>query len=195
SAEAAMRQEWGLVLLDWWLPGQDGLTLLRRHRAEGRDTPILFLTARDAVSDRVRGLDAGADDYLCKPFAFAEVLARVRALTRRREQQGSSVVLRAAGVTVDLTDLRAWRAGRELLLTAKELALLILFLRHVGEVLTRTRIVEHVWGDRLDGSSNPLEVHVMDLRRKLEAFGPRLIFTVRGRGYRFGDPTAGEAGR
>jgi two-component system copper resistance phosphate regulon response regulator CusR len=181
---------WDVVLLDWWLPGPDGLTLLQRLRRKGDTTPVLFLTARDAVSDRVKGLDAGADDYLCKPFAFAELLARVRSLTRRQHPD-KTAVLTYQDVRVDLATHRAERGGRRLDLTAKEQALLVLFLRHPGEVLSRTRIYEHVWGDRYDGLSNTLEVHVMELRRKLEAHGERLIHTLRGRGYVFGDPEAG----
>jgi two-component system copper resistance phosphate regulon response regulator CusR len=177
---------WDLVLLDWWLPSEDGLSLLRRFRQGDRDTPVLFLTARDAVSDRVRGLDTGADDYLCKPFAFEELLARIRALVRRREH-GGGTVLSHRDVVFDLAAQRAERAGNPLDLTAKEQALLILFLRHPGEVLSRTRIYEHVWDERYDGVSNTLEVHIMELRRKLEAHGPRLIHTLRGRGYMFGD--------
>jgi two-component system copper resistance phosphate regulon response regulator CusR len=175
---------WDAVLLDWWLPAVDGWTLLRRYRQAGHTTPVLFLTARDAVSDRVRGLDGGADDYLCKPFAFDELLARVRALTRRHER-GTDTVLSYAGVRIDLATQRAERAGQRLDLTAKEQALLVLFLRHPGEVLSRTRIYEHVWDERYDGLSNTLEVHVMELRRKLEAHGPRLLHTRRGRGYVF----------
>jgi len=181
---------WDALVLDWWLPGQDGLSLLRRFRQADQQTPVLFLTARDAVSDRVRGLDAGADDYLCKPFAFEELLARIRALVRRRPGQPGTV-LSHLDVAVDLASHRVQRAGRVLDLTAKEQALLVLFLRHPGEVLSRTRIYEHVWGDRYDGLSNTLEVHVMELRRKLEAHGERLIHTLRGRGYVFGDPEAG----
>jgi DNA-binding response OmpR family regulator len=181
---------WDLVLLDWWLPAMDGLALLRRFRQTNRSTPVLFLTARDAVPDRVRGLDSGADDYLCKPFAFAELLARVRALVRRREQ-GSGTVLTFRDVTLDLAAQRAERAGHPLDLTAKEQALLILFLRHPGELLSRTRIYEHVWDERYDGISNTLEVHIMELRRKLECRGPRLIHTLRGRGYILGDPPGG----
>ncbi len=184
----ALRGEaWDVVLLDWWLPGADGLTLLRRLRQTDRTTPVLFLTARDAVSDRVRGLDGGADDYLCKPFAFEELLARVRALARRRD--GGTTVLSFAGLRFDLATQRAERDGHALDLTGKELALLLFFLRHPGEVLSRTRIYEHVWDDRYDGLSNTLEVHVMELRRKLEARGPRLIQTLRGRGYLLSDPS------
>lgn len=182
--------DWDLVLLDWSLPGEDGMTVLRRHRAGGGEVPVLFLTARDAVSDRVRGLDAGADDYVCKPFAFEELLARVRALVRR-PRGGGSVALSHDDVHVDLATHRARRGGRPLELTAKEEALLVFFLRHPGEVLSRTRIYEHVWDERYDGTSNTLEVHVMELRRKLEAHGPRLIQTLRGRGYLFGASPGG----
>ena len=143
-----------------------------------------MLTARDAVSDRVRGLDSGADDYLCKPFAFAELLARVRALARRKTN-GLSAVLTYGDLRIDLATHRVERAGRRIDLTTKEQALLVLFLRHPGQVLSRTRIYEQVWDDRYDGLSNTLEVHIMELRRKLEKHGPRLIHTLRGRGYRF----------
>ena len=183
-------ETWDVILLDWWLPGTDGLTLLHRYRQAGGITPVLFLTARDAVSDRVRGLDGGADDYLCKPFAFEELLARVRSLVRRPDRRAGTV-LTLGDVKVDLVTHRAERGGMRLELTAKEHALLVLFLRHPGQVLTRTRIYEQVWDERYDGVSNTLEVHVMELRKKLEADGPRLIRTVRGRGYVFdsGDET------
>ena len=181
---------WDVILLDWFLPGPDGLTLLRRLRSKGDATPVLFLTARDAVSDRVKGLDAGADDYLCKPFAFAELLARVRSLARRH-QPDKTAVLTYEDVRVDLATHRADRGGQRLDLTAKEQALLVLFLRHPDEVLSRTRIYETVWGDQYDGLSNTLEVHVMELRRKLEVHGRRLIHTLRGRGYSFGETAGG----
>lgn len=171
-----------LVLLDWWLPGEDGIQLLRRFRERDRKTPVLFLTARDAVPQRVEGLDAGADDYLVKPFAFDELLARIRALLRR-PSQSSSLSLEFADIRADLASQRAVRSGAALDLTAKEFALLSLFLRHPGAVLTRTRIFEAIWGDQYDGLSNTLEVHVKELRRKLEAHGPRVIQTRRGSGY------------
>ena len=175
---------WDLIVLDWWLPGVDGLTLLRRLRQSGGSVPVLFLTARDAVTDRVRGLDSGADDYLCKPFAFDELLARIRALVRRRDRLPELTIARG-DVTIDLAAGRARRAGYPLDLTAKELALLTFFVRHPGQVLSRTRIYDHVWDESFDGLSNTLEVHVMELRRKLEAHGPRVIHTLRGRGYLF----------
>jgi DNA-binding response OmpR family regulator len=178
---------WDLVILDWWLPGEDGLSLLRRFRQKDRSTSILFLTARDAVGDRVRGLNGGADDYLCKPFDFDELLARVRALLRRGEERAGTT-LAAADVAVDLATQKVTRAGTPLDLTAKEYALLVYFLRHPGQVLSRTRIYEHVWDERYDGLSNTLEVHVFELRRKLEAHGERLIHTLRGRGYLLGNP-------
>jgi two-component system copper resistance phosphate regulon response regulator CusR len=138
----------------------------------------------------VRGLDGGADDYLCKPFAFEELLARVRSLSRRLDRT-TGTVLSWEDVKVDLATHRAERAGQPLRLTAREQALLVLFLRHPGEVLSRTRIYEQVWDERYDGLSNTLEVHIMELRRKLEAHGRRVIFTLRGRGYLLGDAREG----
>jgi DNA-binding response OmpR family regulator len=185
---------WDLIILDWWLPGLDGLTLLRKFRRAGHATPVLFLTARDAVPDRVLGLNSGADDYLCKPFDFEELLARARALARRHTT-AAGTTLAHADVRIDLATHRVDRNARRIELTAKEEALLVFFMRHPDEVLSRTRIYEHVWDECYDGLSNTLEYHVMELRRKLEAHGPRLIHTLRGRGYRFGQPieTEGEA--
>jgi DNA-binding response OmpR family regulator len=183
SGAAALEQgPWDLVLLDWWLPGEDGIQLLRRFRRKNRSTPVLFLTARDAVAQRVEGLDAGADDYLTKPFAFEELLARVRSLLRRADQS-TALSIEYADVRVDLAGQSATRAGAALDLTAKEFQLLVFFLRHPREVVSRTRILDAVWGDAYDGLSNTLEVHVKELRRKLETAGPRIIHTRRGRGY------------
>ena len=179
-------ESWDVILLDCWLPKTDGLTVLRQFRQQGGMSPVLLLTARDAVADRVRGLDSGADDYLCKPFAFAELLARIRSLSRRQDHRGSTLIT-FANISVDLASQRAERDGKRLELTAKEQSLLIFFLRHPGEVLTRARIYENVWNEQYDGISNTLEVHIVDLRRKLEAHGPRLIFTLRRRGYVLSD--------
>lgn len=181
-------ESWDLALLDWRLPGLSGLEVLRQLRLTSDELPILVLTARDSVSDRVLGLNTGADDYLCKPFAFDELLARVRALTRRNRGRARNV-LEHQDVCVNILTRRAERAGVPLSLTAKEEALLIYFLRHPGEVLTRARIFEQVWDDRYDHSSNTIEVHIRNLRGKLEAGGrSRLIHTLRHRGYVFGDP-------
>lgn len=175
-------ETWDLVILDWWLPGEDGLQILQRFRQRNRATPVLFLTARDGVNERVTGLDAGADDYLTKPFAFEELLARVRSLLRR-PNQSNSLLLEYQDISIDLAQQRATRGDAALDLTAKELSLLTMFLRHPGRVLSRTRIYETVWDENFDGLSNTLEVHVKDLRRKLEKFGPRVIQTRRGQGY------------
>lgn len=178
--------KWDVILLDWWLPVSDGINLLKQFRQIDPSTPVIMLTAKDAVSERVRGLDSGANDYLCKPFAFEELLARVRVLTRQPHRTAGTVI-RLGDVQVDLATHRAERAGQRLDLTAKEYALLVYFLRHPNEILSRTRIYESVWDERYDGLSNTLEVHVMDLRRKLENHGNRLIHTLRHRGYSFGD--------
>lgn len=192
TAWLRMRSDtWDLILLDWWLPGEDGLQILQRFRQKDRTTPVLFLTARDGVTERVTGLDAGADDYLTKPFAFEELLARIRALLRR-PTQSNSVTLEFEDIRIDLNTQRASRGDYVLDLTAKELFLLTFFLRHPRKVLSRTRIYETVWDENFDGLSNTLEVHVKELRRKLEAHGPRVIHTRRGQGYMLDSASAGE---
>jgi two-component system, OmpR family, response regulator MprA len=171
-----------LVVLDVHLPGVDGLEVCRRLRAGG-DVPVLMLTARDEVADRVAGLDAGADDYLVKPFAVDELLARVRALLRRRTPTTGGE-LRLADLTLDPATRIVRRGGRALTLTPKEFDLLALFMQHPRQVLTRELLFERVWGYDFDGQSNVLDVYVGHLRAKLEAEGaPRLLHTVRGVGY------------
>ena len=172
------------VILDLGLPLVDGLEVCRRVRERGDRTPVLMLTARDAVTDRVDGLDAGADDYLVKPFALDELLARLRALLRRTVAAPSESLLKFADVVLDLQTMEVRRGERELQLTRTEFRLLELFMRNPRVVLTRSRIFEEVWGYDFGASSNALEVYVSYLRRKLEADGePRLIHTVRGVGY------------
>ncbi len=172
------------MLLDWWLPGADGLTLLRRFRQAGDVTPVLFLTARDAVSDRVRGLDSGADDYLCKPFDYEELLARVRALSRRQGNADSQRV-DYADVSVDLATHRVERAGHRLELTAKELALLVFFLRHADEVLSRTASTSTSGTSAMTGFRIRSNSTSWNCGKALETRGDRLIHTLRGRGYLF----------
>ncbi|HEY7198963.1 MAG TPA: response regulator transcription factor [Candidatus Dormibacteraeota bacterium] len=172
------------VILDLGLPLVDGLEVCRRVRERGDRTPVLMLTARDAVTDRVEGLDAGADDYLVKPFALDELLARLRALLRRTNATSSEGVLKFGDIVLDLQTMEVRRGQRELQLTRTEFRLLELFMRSPRVVLTRSRIFEEVWGYDFGASSNALEVYVSYLRRKLEADGePRLIHTVRGVGY------------
>jgi two-component system copper resistance phosphate regulon response regulator CusR len=187
-------EEWDTVLLDCWLPKTDGITVLRQFRQRGGSTPIILLTARDAVADRVHGLDSGADDYLCKPFAFAELLARIRSLVRR-QLATVDASLAFSDIRIDLASQRVTRNGVALDLTTKEKSLLCTFMRNPEHVLTRNVIYESVWSEPYDNESNTLEMHIMELRRKLEAHGPRLIFTVRGRGYMLADESRAELER
>jgi two-component system, OmpR family, response regulator MprA len=172
------------VVLDLMMPRVDGLEVCRRMRAAGDRTPILVLTARDGVADRVKGLDAGADDYLVKPFALDELLARLRALLRRSGTTAPGQVLRFADLSLDPVAHQVKRGEREIDLTRTEFSLLEMFLIHPRQVLTRSVIFERVWGYDFGPDSNSLEVYVSYLRRKLEAEGePRLLHTVRGVGY------------
>jgi len=172
-----------LVVLDLMLPKRDGFEVLRLARAKHVETPVLVLTARDAVSDKVMGLDLGADDYLTKPFAFDEFLARVRALLRRRSGSRAPV-LRVADLALDPSTREVSRGQRKVDLTAREYALLEYFMRNVGRVLTRPMIAEHVWGLDFDSESNIIDVYVGYLRRKIDGDGERrLLHTMRGAGY------------
>jgi two-component system, OmpR family, response regulator MprA len=173
------------VVLDVLMPRLDGLEACRRLRARGDDLPVLLLTARDALADRVSGLDVGADDYLVKPFALEELLARLRALLRRASAgAGTGGTLAFADLSLDLPTREVRRGDRRIVLTRTEFALLELFLRHPRQVLTRAILLEKVWGFDFETSSNSLEVYVGHLRRKTEAGGePRLLHTVRGVGY------------
>ena len=179
----ALHEDYDLVVLDVMLPALDGWQLLQAIRRAGKDMPVLFLTARDKVEDRVRGLELGADDYLVKPFAFSELLARVRSLLRRGKAKEAET-LRAADLELDLIRRRVVRAGRRIDLTAKEFGLLELLLRRQGEVLPRSLIASQVWDMNFDSDSNVIEVAVRRLRAKLDDdFEPKLIRTVRGMGY------------
>lgn len=186
----ALSADYDLVVLDVMLPSLDGWGVLQTVRRQGREMPVLFLTARDQVEDRVRGLELGADDYLVKPFAFSELLARVRTLLRRGKTKEPEV-LRAADLELDLLRRRVFRGGVRIDLTAKEFALLELLLRRQGEVLPRSLIASQVWDMNFDSDTNVIEVAVRRLRAKVdEPFEPRLIRTVRGMGYVLDVPEA-----
>lgn len=175
--------DYDLIILDVMLPGLDGWTILKSLRDEGRRTAVLFLTARDSVADRVTGLELGADDYLVKPFAFSELLARVRTILRRGPNRQTESI-RVGDLEIDLLRMRASRSETRLELTAKEFSLLSLLARRSGEVLSRTLIAEQVWDMNFDSDTNVVDVHIRRLRAKVDdPFERKLIHTVRGKGY------------
>jgi DNA-binding response OmpR family regulator len=184
-----------LIVLDLMLPEVDGLTVCRALRSQRANTPILMLTARDAIEDRVAGLDAGADDYLVKPFALTELLARLRALTRRRSAEAARTsLLQLADLTLDTLTRRVKRGGKLIDLTAKEYAVLECLLRDPERILTRTEIAEYVWNYDVYNQSNVVDVYIRNLRRKLDdPFELKLIQTVRGAGYRLSAAGGDEA--
>ena len=187
----ATENPYAAIVLDVMLPGLDGFALCRRLREADVWVPVLMLTARDEVGDRVRGLDAGADDYLVKPFSLMELAARLRALTRRDDHR-RPVVLAVGDLRLDPATKRVWRGDTEIDLSPKEFALLELFLRHPGVVLTRSQIIDAVWDFTYDGTSNVVDQYVNYLRRKVDApFGRSDIQTVRGMGYRLADEGSG----
>ena len=180
----AQAVEYDAIVLDVMLPGLDGFETCRRLRSDGIWTPVLMLTARDSVEDRVAGLDTGADDYLVKPFAFAELLARLRALARRGEPERPAV-LEVGDLRLDPATRQVWRRGAEVHLSAKEFALLETFMRRPGEVLSRLHLLEHAWDYAYENRSNVVDVYILRLRAKIdEPFGRGSLETVRGAGYR-----------
>ena len=184
ALEYALLNEYAVILLDIMLPGRDGLSVVRELRSRGKAVPVLALTARSALEDRVQGLDSGCDAYLAKPFAFDELLAVLRALLRRQAKAGTTPRLEFAGLTLDPVTRAVTRDGRAIELTNKEYALLELLLRHPGQVFTRTTILESVWGYDFDAGSNVLEVYMNFLRKKVDQnTSKRLLHTVRGVGY------------
>jgi two-component system, OmpR family, response regulator len=178
----ALEQEYDGIVLDVMLPKVDGFEVLRRLREKGRRTPVLMLTARGAVQDRVRGLNGGADDYLKKPFDFEELLARIHALLRRAAPE-PDVCLRVADLVLDPRKREVTRSGAGVELTAKEFGILEYLLRHRDRVISRTQLSEHVWDENFDAMSNVIDVTVYRLREKIDRHGPALVHTVRGAGY------------
>ena len=189
GAFRALAQDYDAIVLDVLLPGLDGFQVLEKIRAQGRRTPVLMLTARGALQDRVRGLNSGADDYLKKPFDFEELLARLHALLRRAAPE-PEVCLRADDLALDPHTREVTRGGARVELTAKEFAILEYLLRHKGRVISRTVLSEHVWDENFNAMSNVVDVTVYRLREKIHARGAALVHTVRGTGYVLRDPAA-----
>ena len=189
----ATSENYDAMVVDRMLPGMDGLTIVQSLRAQGNTTPVLILSALGAVDDRVRGLQAGGDDYLTKPYAFSELLARLQALLRRRmPAAGSETVLKVGDLELDLLSRTAKRSGKPIELLPREFRLLEFLMRHAGEVVTRTMLLERVWDYHFDPQTNVIDVHVSRLRQKIDrGFTPAMLHTVRGAGYRLSaEPTS-----
>lgn len=186
--EYASMNDYDVILLDWMLPKMDGLAVCARIRQEGSRVPILMLTVRDTVEDKIKGLDQGADDYLTKPFAFDELLARIRALTRRPRELQEQTVLKAGNLTVDLVGRRVLVGADQVTLSQKEFALLEFLMRRKGQVVTRSQIAEHVWDLHFDPMSNTIDVYINFLRKKIDGSRKKSrIETLRGSGYRISE--------
>jgi DNA-binding response OmpR family regulator len=193
EAAAHALTQFDMAVIDWMMPGKDGVALCAEWRQAGHRLPILMLTARDAVADRITGLNTGADDYLTKPFVFEELLARVRALLRRTER-AQPAMLQVADLRLDPRTRAARRGGDSLDLTPKEYAILELLMQRTGTIVSRLQLADHVWRADLIAIDNLIDVHMKNLRRKVDAPGsPALIETVRGRGFRLAAPEAGDA--
>lgn len=183
--EYASSNEYDLIVLDWMLPKMSGLALCSKIRKSGQRTPVLMVTVRDAVEDKIRGLDQGADDYITKPFHFDELLARIRALLRRPRDLKDEAVLRCDNITMDLLSRRVWVSDHEISLSQKEFALLEYLVKRKGEVVSRSQIAEHVWDLHFDPMSNTIDVYINFLRKKIDGENEKSrIETVRGVGYR-----------
>jgi two-component system copper resistance phosphate regulon response regulator CusR len=180
----ALSEDYDVIILDVMLPGVDGWHIIEAVRKNGKTMPILFLTARDQIEDRVKGLELGADDYLVKPFAFAELLARIKSLLRRGQQREDSNLISIANLELDIRKRRVTREGQRIDLTAKEFALMELFMRRRGEILPRALIASQVWDMNFDSDTNVVEVAIKRLRNKIDSnFTPKLIQNIRGMGY------------
>ncbi len=181
----ATSEKYDAMIVDRMLPGMDGLTIVQSLRAQGNATPVLILSALGQVDDRVRGLQAGGDDYLTKPYAFSELLARLQALLRRHKPVGSETTLKVGDLELDLLSRTAKRAGKPIELLPREFRLLEFLMRHAGQVVTRTMLLERVWDYHFDPQTNVIDVHVSRLRQKIDrGFSPAMLHTVRGAGYR-----------
>jgi len=190
GAALAMTDDYDIIVIDRMMPGLDGLSIVKTLRSAGRQTPVIFLTALGGVDDRVDGLDAGGDDYLVKPFAFSELLARINALSRRPLAKGKETTLKVADLEMDLVSRKVTRGGKDVDLQPREFRLLEVLMRNRGRVITRTMLLERVWSFHFDPKTSVVETHISRLRAKIDKpFGKELIHTVRGSGYSLNDST------